>query len=72
MAEVETVGGRRGEWRIDVTEDGGSVVLAVVHEDLRGIDQPVVDAQEVEIHPQDALALAEALRTAALAAGTRT
>ena len=72
MAAVESVGGRRGSWRIDVAEDGGYVVLTVVYVDLRGIDQPVVDAQDVEIDPQDALTLAEVLRKAALAAGIRT
>jgi hypothetical protein len=72
MAAVESVGGRRGSWRIDVAEDGGSVVLTVVYVDLRGIDQPVVDAQDVEIDPQDALTLAEVLRKAALAAGMQT
>jgi hypothetical protein len=51
MAAVETVCGRRGAWRIDVTEDGGSVVLAVVYVDLRGIDQPVHAPDNVENRP---------------------
>jgi hypothetical protein len=65
---IGSVGGRRGNWRLDVAVAGGWVELLPIYVDMQGIEQEAADG-EVALVPQDVKDLIELLRESLLKAG---